>query len=504
MTESIILSEVVESNNLYNYLKSLYRSEYPDNYRIVVEYHKDTINNPDQPGEYLSLLVRLISELDISPYFVVIQTGYKMIVRDLSELARFYQDIDCITVESSAETFKSIRTSTDTFCVEPWVHLYFDPQGKITPCCIADSRYPLGEYRSGTVDFNSAEIIKLRQTLLNGFEAPQCSTCYLKEKSNQVSYRQTLNKKFAHHIKKDMPAVVDPFKLRQVDVRLSNLCNLTCRMCSGKFSNKIAHEDFQIWGTTEYLRDNNTVEDEQTIFEVIKNQIDHIETVYFAGGEPLINKTHYAILALLLDNNKSTTEITYNTNFSLLKFKQYDVLDYWKKFSNVTVGASIDLIGPAANYVRTGVEYLTLEQNYRLLISQCPDVRFEIHSTLSLYNAINLCDLQQHWINTMKLDPVSIKFNLLMHPDHLELTVLPTDIKQHVDRRVKMHIEYLATVGADQLIMDWKNALAVMHSKDNSHLLAKFFKINDARDQHRNHKFEDYFPEYCTLRDYLV
>ena len=504
MTDLIILHECVESNKLYQSLQLLHRTEYSEDYRIIVEYSKDIINNPEQPGEYLSLFVRLISELDISPHFIVIQTGYEMIVRDLETLKLVYQNIDHISVTPLTVIFESSRTSMDTFCIAPWTHLYFGPQGQLAPCCVADSRYPLGQYRSGVVDFNNDQIIKIRQTFLNGLQAPQCTTCYLQEKNNLISLRQKLNKKFAHHIKQDMPTTVDPFKLRHIDVRLSNLCNLTCRMCSGEYSNKIAHENFKIWGSTKYLQDHNSSETDQSIFDLIKNQIDNIESVYFAGGEPLINQTHYSILKLLLDNKKTAIEIIYNTNFSLLKFKQHNILDYWNKFSNITVGASIDLIGVAANYVRTGVEYHTLEKNYQQLTTQCPNVIFEIHSTLSFFNAINLCELQQHWIDKMKLDPKYIKFNVLVSPDYLSLTVLPDYFKQQVHHRVKKHIQYLETVAATKLIQDWENALVLMHSIDNSHLLSKFFKINDQKDQHRNHKFEDNLPEYCTLRNYIV
>ena len=56
-----------------------------------------------------------------------------------------------------------------------------------------------------------------------------------------------LNQKFKHHLslirstKKD--GTVEDFKLRYLDFRASNICNLKCRMCGGKFSSRIAKEE---------------------------------------------------------------------------------------------------------------------------------------------------------------------------------------------------------------------------------------------------------------------
>jgi MoaA/NifB/PqqE/SkfB family radical SAM enzyme len=382
--------------------------------------------------------------------------------------------------------------------------LYFNPQGQITPCCIADNQYPLGNYTTHPIDFNSNEIVKFRQQLLDGLPAPQCATCYHKEKVGLPSYRQMLNKQFVHHISNNMSSRVEPFKLRHVDVRLSNACNLRCRMCSGKFSNRIAHEDFQIWGTKEYLQVSNSVQQEQKLFDLIADQIDNIEQFYFAGGEPLINETHYKILQLLIDHKKTQVAIKYTTNFSLLKFKQHDVLDYWKKFENISVGASIDLMGPAADYVRNGVEYSVIEKNYFDLKAACPKVLFEIDSVLSLYNVINMCDLQQHWIQQMGLSPSNMRFTTLVDPEYLSLQVLPGVFKQQAQARIDAHINFLRSVSADALISEWQQAANFMMQQDRSDLLVDMFKINDLRDQNRNQSFEDYFPEYNTLRNYVV
>jgi MoaA/NifB/PqqE/SkfB family radical SAM enzyme len=503
VTDTIVLDQYLDRDpgELYSKLNSIYRVCYPADYRLIVEYNRDRFANQDHPGQCLSNFVKFVANIDISSNFIVIRTSYQHIHRDLTALATIHKTTMPV-IESSDCVFKVIPTKQgDTFCVLPWIHLYFNPQGQITPCCIADNNYPLGNYLTEKVDFNSASLVELRKNMLDGVPVPHCTSCYKREQANLPSLRQLLNKKFDKFIPAS-PTPTAEFKLRHLDIRLNNVCNLKCRMCSGQFSNRIAHEDKMIWGTTQYLTTSNQPDDK--LLPLVQEQIENVESIYFAGGEPLINNSHYKILQFLIDKNKLSVEIKYNTNFSILRYQSHNIIDYWKKFSNVNVGASLDLIGPAANYVRNGVEYSVLENNYRLLTKHCPTVNFEINSVLSLYNAFNLCDLQQHWIKTMGLSPTKFKVETLFDPDYLTLQVLPAEFKEKIHERISQHIEFLQSYSADDLIKVWTRQLEFMQAADTGYLLKNFFEMNDARDAYRKQRFEDYLPEYKTLRNFIV
>ena len=60
--------------------------------------------------------------------------------------------------------------------------------------------------------------------------------------------------------------------------------------------------------------------DEQKVLDEIEPLYDHVEEVYFAGGEPLISDHHYHILDKLLEKDIRPT-IRYNTNLSTLIIK---------------------------------------------------------------------------------------------------------------------------------------------------------------------------------------
>ena len=51
---------------------------------------------------------------------------------------------------------------------------------------------------------------------------------------------------------------------------------------------------------------------------VLLDQIDNIEHLYFAGGEPLISETHYKILDLMLLHNKRNINIYFFNAYPLV------------------------------------------------------------------------------------------------------------------------------------------------------------------------------------------
>ena len=61
---------------------------------------------------------------------------------------------------------------------------------------------------------------------------------------------------------------------------------------------------------------------------------------------------HWEIIAELLKQNRTDVKLIYNTNFSQLKYKQLSILDMWKEFDSVSIGASLDGSGIRGEYIR--------------------------------------------------------------------------------------------------------------------------------------------------------
>jgi len=493
---------------LYDELKNLKQDVLPDEFNITVKYTSDQYNNIDSPGIAISKLQELLTLLDFPNFFVTVITTNKSIQQELEKIKELYCPFESVlSYEFISGEFKKIIQSGNSLCVLPWMHLYVNPQGVVGTCCEFDENYPLGKVADTPLHeiANSDAMKTVRSQMLAGQRPSICSACWIKEDAHLPSARQDANQQFSQHLylieKTKDDGTVEDFKLRHLDFRASNVCNLKCRMCGGKFSSRIAKEENDLYNNSTYIDLKLTSEEIYSTLAYIEENIDYLESVYFAGGEPLIMEEHYKILDLLLKHNKSNIKITYNTNLTQLSYKKYNIIDYWKKFSNITVGASIDLIGPQAGYVRSGTDYDELEENYESIKDH---VGFTITSIVHICNIFNLPNLQQHWIVDKKLNPKNLSFRALIYPENMTLQVLPQPYKKLARDSINQHIGWLESIsGAVSLAETWKNVLHYMDTKDQSHLLKDFFRLNDDKDRIRNERFEDVFPEYRELRSYV-
>ena len=493
---------------LYDEFKNLKQDVLPPDFNITVRYMSDQYNNVDSPGIAISKLQELLTLLDFPNFFVTIATTNKKIQEDLEKIKELYCPFESVLpYEFISGEFKKIIHHSDTLCVLPWMHLYVNPQGVVGTCCEFNENYPLGKVSDTPLQqiANSAAMKTVRSQMLSGQRPSICSACWAKEDAQLPSLRQGSNQRFSQHLslveKTEDDGTVEDFRLRHLDFRASNVCNLKCRMCSGKFSSRIAKEENDLYNNSTFIDLKLTSEEIYSTLDYIEENIDYLESVYFAGGEPLTMEEHYKILDLLLKHNKSDIRINYNTNLTQLSYKKYNIVDYWKKFSNVTVGASIDLLGTQAGYVRSGTDYNELEENYETIKDH---VNFTITSIVHLYNVFNLPKLQQHWVVNKKLNPKNLSFRALIYPENMTLQVLPQPYKKLARDSINQHIVWLESIsGATPLAEIWRDVLQYMNAKDQSHLLKEFFRLNDDKDGIRNERFEDVFPEYKELRNFI-
>ena len=73
----------------------------------------------------------------------------------------------------------------DKICAVPWVHLNFEPNGKVVPCCLTSHHnYFAGDLNTQTIDeiWNSDNMKNLRKQMIAGEEPKICATCFDREK----------------------------------------------------------------------------------------------------------------------------------------------------------------------------------------------------------------------------------------------------------------------------------------------------------------------------------
>jgi radical SAM protein with 4Fe4S-binding SPASM domain len=405
-------------------------------------------------------------------------------------------------------------TESKTFCMLPWMHMHAFPDGRVYPCCLADYWHNLGNLRKNTMEevWNQAPYRTLRQNMMTEKPSNGCKKCYEQEQNGAFSMRNDSNRNYGHLIKEVENTQLDgthpEFKLRYWDVRFSNLCNFSCRSCGPIFSSNWYNDHVKLYNRKpdvsgrEMARVEYTAGDEESMIEQMLPHIPYLEQVYFAGGEPLIMKEHYFMLEQLIKHGKTDVRIQYNTNFSELAFKDKHVFDYWKHFKNVSVGASLDGMGPQAELIRKGTDWKQTVNNRERMLTEVPHVDFYVSSTVSAMNVLHVLDFHKEWT---KLGLVSAKdwnINICQSPTWYRIDILPEKFKKEVVvPAYEQHIEWLEPQDSlNRATTGYKSLVNLMTAKDASDKLPKFREEISKLDQVRNENFWDTFPELVVLK----
>jgi MoaA/NifB/PqqE/SkfB family radical SAM enzyme len=414
-----------------------------------------------------------------------------------------YNSTDLVKPIELTQREEFLLKDSKTFCIYPWTHLHAFPSGAAAPCCHADMAYPAGNCRNNTLEeiYRDKPMEQLRENMLNEIKSPACQRCYEQEESGFFSGRRSANKHHGHHIKN---IVNNDFKMIYWDIRFSNLCNLSCRSCGHIFSSSWYQDQIKLAGP-EWAKNNKVLnyagKSKTDMWEQLIPHLDYVEQIYFAGGEPLMMEEHYNILDELERRGRFDVRLIYNTNFTQTKLKDRTVFDYWKKFDSVAVGASLDAMGPRAEYIRKGTDWNQVERNRELMMEVCPRVDFYISPTLSIMNALHLPNFHRTWVDKGYIKPQDLNVNILQFPPHYRVDIAPAKYKQRIRVAYEEHLEWLrpqdllnrATVG-------FESAINFMMSTDNTQLLDTFWLKTHQLDEIRGENILEIIPELEALK----
>jgi hypothetical protein len=306
---------------------------------------------------------------------------------------------------------------------------------------------------------------------------------------------------------------LDEFQMKYMDIRFSNLCNMKCRSCgpscssqwAQEFVDKRGEEVFQQYFPGQKVIVNNN-EDQQFMLK-LKPYLNDVTEVYFAGGEIIITPEHYECLDYWVENGQcDTIELNYTTNFSTLHgYKDKHLLEYWSKFKNVQVWASLDAHGPLAECIRKGTDWERAERNIKNLKQKLPHVQFQITPTISIWNIFKFPDFFDYMVDNGLIDlKTSPRFNLATFPWYANIMILPKHVK---NRLVELYRVYQNKYGKDNVDVynGFKMIIYNLNVGDeNKGGILEFKQFNDELDQFRNEKFEDLVPEIKEVYEWAT
>lgn len=322
----------------------------------------------------------------------------------------------------------------------PYMHIYGSAGGDMVPCCEAQE-VPLNNPGETALEsWNNDNYKELRRALANDERPERCAVCWHNEDSGIVSNRQQWEhdnwNTFADKI-----SVNDDYSVNNppywVELKVSNFCNLKCIMCSTHSSYKrVADLDI----ISKYTKDGYETRllrptDLFASLNEWPELWDHVHTLQFTGGEPIINKEHYDLLEGIPAEAKKRIRLRYASNLSYIKFKKYDLIKIWNEFKHVNIKVSMDGVGDVYNYIRQDGNWDTVYANMMALNNE-PGIDVAAGITVQAHNIYQMPEFYQFW----KESPVDLKFitaNILQTPNYLSPAIWQGEYRDAIIRKLR-------------------------------------------------------------------
>jgi radical SAM protein with 4Fe4S-binding SPASM domain len=272
----------------------------------------------------------------------------------------------------------------NTYCNLANTGLYVSIKGDISHCCIQKNRQKidLGNYTDASEFYKeNSHLSSIRQDLNHkNIKNSACQNCWKVEESGLASKRQRENEL----------ETTSETELRHLDLRLTNKCNLQCRMCSPTESSQIEKLAYELNDPILMQFSKNKLTDYVDLSTFLNSflNVKTLKTIRFAGGEPFIMEEVNEFLSKLIENNMTDLEIEFITNCTSARTQ---VINKLEKFKRVVLGCSIDGVEDEFEYQRYPAKWSSVEKNFikfynsKLHVNITPCISFLTYQTLDKF-----------------------------------------------------------------------------------------------------------------------
>lgn len=284
--------------------------------------------------------------------------------------------------------------NNETFCVLPWIGASsITGSGTYRPCCVFKPSNDAHWY--DTIENNNKKFDDLRKDLLGGVKRKECITCWKHEELGKFSRRQSVNFQYKNEIENildntnlDGSTTTTPFYF---DMKMSNLCNLGCRMCTSGISSvleaEVKNNINEDWTTDDLRFPTNVGTWEQNAFDQIQKQ--NVKELKFTGGEPFANPNIFNFLDAL--ENKKDISLQFITNGLMIKQKHFDILN---KFKDLHMSVSCDGIEDTYEYIRWPGKWKDFEKKLSIIKN---NTKMSVVCVASAYNIHQINDIVDYF-----------------------------------------------------------------------------------------------------------
>ena len=377
--------------------------------------------------------------------------------------------------------------NNNTLCSLFWNHQIIDGTGRVKPCCrfSENDRPKENNLNTTTIDkiFYSEFMNELRRKSLAGEKIDGCKRCYEEQDGGKKSLRQRMNTHPSIGLK---DVDFKKPKITNVELAISNDCNLMCRMCDSRFSYRLFDEEIAYRGESV-----NPVKKTKVDLNFVYDLLPDLKFIKFTGGEPLTIKAHWDLLEFAAKKNYAKNiRINYSTNCTVYPKKR--IVDVWKEFKFIELAVSFDSIVSKENeYQRYPTKQsdvlLNLQKYIELRDSKIVNIEVIGRPTISILNLYHVPETIEYLEQFLpKVNPTHVTF-----PEYMSITVLPKHIKAMIKDKFDNYNYKTETNKINSAYL-----INYMMSQDNSHLLDNFMSHTNFLDKTRNQSFKETYPYY--------
>jgi radical SAM protein with 4Fe4S-binding SPASM domain len=388
------------------------------------------------------------------------------------------------------------NSNNKNFCIRPFNSVVISTNGSIRPCCkIKKNTFNL---KNNDIEeyWSSDYLVTLRESFLNNEKPKECESCWDDENNLLTSHRLESNYQYKSIFKKDYVKNLKLIKKdnlnypEDIELSITNICNLSCQMCSGASSSRLLTEN-------NYLKFENLKQSDYDLDEKTKLKIEQIikhdlKLLNLRGGEPLVNKTIIKIIEKLVVTGKSKNMILHiTTNGTTCNDK---IINLLSQFKNIRIMFSIESTGKFNDYIRYPSNWKDIEKNI-LQFKNLKNTYLYINTVIQNLNLLYLEPL----INFANLNKIFLNFSKLTNPAYLEFDNLPLGL-------LKKSYEKLNNIDKKKLLhtKNIKEIINLLKIKIDTykHDKGKFTMFTDMikkRDLYRKISIADYMPEIYNI-----
>lgn len=209
-----------------------------------------------------------------------------------------------------------------------------------------------------------------------------------------------------------------------------------------------------------------------------------VKAVILLGGEPLYNKDYFPLLHMIGDQTNGRCTLIIQTNCTIaMDFEKFPFL---KKFKQISTNCSIDAIGKAFEFIRTGGSWPKVAKNLEHYLRAGFNPAYHLtHSALNLFDTI-AC---RRWLRHAGIPDSGLQ-TFVSRPSHLSYNIFTPEEKLSFQRWFDDQ-----NVGSeDRYLLD-----TVMSSDFDPVLRERFLEYMDHTKKFHGLDWKEYLPGLYNL-----